>query len=205
MEQGRRLRDWLLVPMLRMLSSAGVRAGGVTTASLVAGLAFPAAWGRSPAWAVILLALHVLLDGVDGPLARWQQRASARGSFTDTVCDQIVLAGVILTLISSGWLEAATGGAFLFVYTLVVAFAMVRNAMGIPYSWLVRPRFFVYGAIPVAVWLQGGILTPLCQGLSVVLALKGASGFLAIRRALPGGRCDGREDFPPCQTNAPAS
>ena len=78
-----------------------------------------------------------------------------------------------------------TGGGFLFLYKLVVAFAMVRNSLGVPYSWLVRPRFAIYAAIPVEIWLRAGGLTPLCVGLSVVLALKGASGFVAIRRRLP--------------------
>ncbi|HVJ84230.1 MAG TPA: CDP-alcohol phosphatidyltransferase family protein [Caulifigura sp.] len=185
MERGQRLRERVLAPTLAWLTAVRVRPGAVTAASLVAGLAFGLVSGTSPAWAMGLLAAHVLLDGIDGPLARWQKRASARGSFTDTVCDQLVLAGVVLTLITDGRLEPRTGGGFMFLYTLVVAFAMVRNALGVPYEWLVRPRFVVYAAIPVEVWLRAGVLTPLCIGLSVVLALKAASGFTAIRRCLP--------------------
>jgi phosphatidylglycerophosphate synthase len=170
-----------------MLSGLGVRAGAVTAAALIVGLTFPAVWHWSPAWSLLLLAVHVVLDGVDGPLARWQQRPSARGSFTDTVCDQLVLSGVILALINGQRLDAVAGSLFLFLYTLVVAFAMVRNALGVPYSWVVRPRFVVYVAIPAEVWLRAGVMTPLCVVLAVLLGLKAASGFVAIRRALPGG------------------
>ena len=185
MERGQRLRERVLAPALAWLTAMRVRPGAVTGASLAAGLAFGLVWGTSPAWAMGLLAAHVLLDGIDGPLARWQKRASARGSFTDTVCDQLVLAGVVLTLIADGRLEPMTGGGFLFLYSLVVAFAMVRNSLGVPYSWLVRPRFAIYAAIPVEIWLRAGVMTSLCVGLSVVLMLKGASGFVAIRRRLP--------------------
>jgi phosphatidylglycerophosphate synthase len=186
MERGQRWREVCLRPALVALSRMGVRAGFITSASLVAGLAFVSMWSVSKGLAVALLALHALLDGLDGPLARWQGRDSARGSFTDTVCDQLVLAGVVLTLVADGRLAATAGGVFLFLYTLVVAFAMVRNALGVPYSWLVRPRFVVYAAIAVEVWLHGGVMTPLCAVLAAMLGMKGASGFVAIRRTLPG-------------------
>jgi phosphatidylglycerophosphate synthase len=185
MEQGQRLRETILRPLLTGLSRVHVRPGAVTFASLASGLAFIPAWPASRPAALALLALHVILDGLDGPLARWQHRASARGSFTDTVCDQLVLAGVVVTLMADSLLSTWSGGAFLFLYTLVVAFAMVRNAIGIPYSWLVRPRFFLYAAILIELWLQNGMLNALTWCLTALLALKAASGFLAIRRALP--------------------
>jgi phosphatidylglycerophosphate synthase len=186
MESGQRWRERALRPGLIFCTKLGIRAGLVTGASLVAGLAFVPVWSVSKAWALTLLALHVVLDGIDGPLARWQGRASARGSFTDTVCDQLVVAAVVLTLVADDRLAAVAGGTFLFLYTLTVAFAMVRNALGVPYSWLLRPRFVVYGAIPVELWVREGVMTPLCIVLAVVLGLKAASGFIAIRRALPG-------------------
>ena len=187
MERGQRWREVLLRPVVVGLSRFGVRAGLITAASLITGLVFVPVWSVSKVWALVLLALHVLLDGLDGPLARWQGRASARGSFTDTVCDQLVVAAVVLTLIAEGHLVATAGGVFLFLYTLVVAFAMVRNALGVPYSWLVRPRFVVYAAIPVEIWLRSGVITPLCAGLAAILGLKAASGFVAIRTSLPAG------------------
>jgi len=187
MERSQQWREKVLRPALVAGTSMGLHPGLVTATSLASGLAFAPLWSISNAGALAVLALHVLLDGLDGPLARWQGRDSARGSFTDTVCDQLVVAAVVLTLISDQRLGPIPGGAFLFLYTLVVAFAMVRNALAVPYSWLIRPRFLLYAAIPVEAWLEAGVVTPLCVVLAILLGLKGASGFVAIRKALPGG------------------
>jgi hypothetical protein len=61
---------------------------------------------------------------------------------------------------------------------------MVRNALGKPYSWLVRPRFWVYSWIAVDLFLLPGWLDVVFGGFAVLLGVKMASGFVAIRRAL---------------------
>ena len=186
------LRAWWLGPLLRMLSAAGVTPDLVTLASLAAGLAFCPLWlwPGSPAWskpaALAALLLHVLLDGLDGPLARHLGTASRRGSFTDSLADQIVVTASMLTLLAaaqpglSGWIA----GLYLFLYATVVGFAMIRNAIGKPYSWLVRPRIWVYGWIAVDQFLLPGWIDFVLGGFAVVLGIKMVSGFVAIRRAL---------------------
>ena len=74
-------------------------------------------------------------------------------------------------------------------YAMVVAFAMIRNALERPYSWLLRPRFFVYILLAADVfWLRelgwNYLLEYLLWGCNLVLSVKMASGFFAIRRAL---------------------
>jgi len=157
----------------------------VTLLSLVAGLAFCPVflWG-SGAVAFGLLLLHAVLDGLDGPLARHTQRASNRGSVTDTAADQVVVACSTVTMIHAGYAGAWSGGLYLFLYGIVVLFALVRNALAVPYSWLVRPRFIVYAWMPVEVYLWRGTLDPLLWALTALLAAKAISGFVQIRRKL---------------------
>lgn len=184
MERTQRWRAAALRPLLRCLSRWDIRADAVTFGSMAAGLLFIPLFPNHPAMAIAALALHVLLDGMDGPLARFQGTASRRGSFTDTVTDQCVLAGVVLSLTNAGLLSVWTGGAFLFVYTLVVAFAMVRNALGAPYSWLIRPRFLLYAAIPAQLALSAAVLEWLTVCLAAILGFKAFTGCRALRRAL---------------------
>ena len=186
------LRAWLLGPLLRTLAACGVTPDHVTVASLAVGLAFCPLWlwPGSPAWskpaALVALLLHVLLDGLDGPLARHLGTASPRGSFTDSLADQIVVTASTLALVAapqpsvSGWIA----GLYLFLYATVVGFAMIRNAIGKPYSWLIRPRFWVYGWIAVDLFLLPGWMESILVAFTVVLGIKMASGFVAIRRAL---------------------
>lgn len=189
---GQELRAWLLAPLLRTLAAAGVTPDQITAASLLCGLAFCPLWlwpgspaGTRPA-ALAMLLLHVLLDGLDGPLARHLGIASRRGSFTDTLADQIVVTASMLAIMATpgALVSSWTGGVYIFLYAMVVAFAMVRNALGVPYSWLVRPRFWVYAWIAVEQFFLIGWMDLVVGGFAALLAVKLATGFVAIRRML---------------------
>lgn len=185
MQRSQELRGRWLSPLLTLLAALRIAPNHLTLFSLIAGLAFcPVFLWSSKAVAFGLLLAHVLLDGLDGPLARFTQRASSQGSFTDTSADQVVVAFSTVTLIHAGYAGAWPGGLYLFFYSLVVIFAMVRNALAIPYSWLVRPRFFVYLWMPVEVYLWRGSLDVLLWILTTLLVLKTLTGFIQIRRKM---------------------
>lgn len=192
MEWTQQLRARWLAPVLRLATRWGATADHVTLASLAAGLAFAPLYlarGSHP-WclpgAFLALALHVLLDGIDGPLARHQQVASRAGSFTDTCSDQIVVTATTLALTTGEppALAPLLAGTYVFLYTMVVAFAMVRNALDVPYSWLVRPRFWVYGWIVVDSYVLPQTLDWVVAAFSLLLLVKLITGFRAIRRML---------------------
>lgn len=185
MRRSQELRGQLLRPLLAVLARLRITPNHLTLLSLLTGLAFcPVFLWSSKVAAFCLLLAHVLLDGLDGPLARFTQRASNRGSFTDTAADQLVVAFSTVTLIHAGHTGAWPGGLYLFFYSIVVIFAMVRNALAIPYSWLVRPRFLVYAWMPVEIYLWRGSLDVVLGLLTVVLAVKTLTGFVQIRRRI---------------------
>ena len=184
MAAGQRLRAVLLQPFLRGLARLRVSPDHLTFMSLLAGVLFCPAWFWSKTVAWMLLALHILLDGVDGPLARHLGVASNKGSFTDTMSDQVVIAGTTAALMASGEAGALAGMAYVVVYTTVVLFAFMRNALGVPYSWLVRPRFFVYAWFVVETYLWPGTLDFVLWTAAALLVLKVVSGFLRIRARL---------------------
>jgi len=177
-------RGLVLGPFLRGMTRAGMTPDHLTLLSLIAGLAFCPVFFISPAWALGLLVLHVLLDGIDGPLARHQNTASRRGSFTDTMSDQLVVTASTITLMQARLVGEICGGLYIFLYGIVVAFAMIRKSLGIPYSWLVRPRFVVYLGIPVELYLLPKTLEFLMWTFSALLAIKMLTGFIRIRRRL---------------------
>ncbi|MCP3904890.1 MAG: hypothetical protein GY715_14790 [Planctomycetes bacterium] len=179
-----RVRAALLRPVLPWLGRLGVSADVVTLVSLLLGLAFCPVYFVSKPLALVLLALHVCADGLDGPVARFTGTASRRGSFTDTMADQVVVAATTLTLILDAVVGVLPGGLYLFSYTVVIAFAMIRNALAIPYSWLVRPRFAIYAWIPVELYLLPGSIDAVIWVFVGLLLLKMASGFLRIRRRI---------------------
>jgi phosphatidylglycerophosphate synthase len=131
--------------------------------------------------------LHVIIDGLDGPLARYQNSASPRGSFTDSFCDQIIVSTVAIGLMmKQPGVSIAAGSTFLVVYTAVLAISMVRNTLRIPYSWLLRPRLIVYSVIPLQLFVEVNLLEPLMWLCNAVMAFKLGTGFLKLRRRLSG-------------------
>lgn len=187
MEYGQKLRAVWLQPMLVGLTHLRISPDMITLLSGLAGVAFAPFWlSHWEGLALSCLVAHVALDGLDGPLARHQQRASPRGSFTDTFTDQIVV-----TIVAVAWMikqanawAIGLGGCYIFLYTLVVAMAMVRNALAVPYSWLVRPRFFMFTALAFEwvgwPWISYTTIAICC----VLLIAKTVSGFLKLREQL---------------------
>lgn len=178
------LRARLLWPLLKLLTACRVTPDHLTLLSLAAGLAFCPFYFLSRPTAFVLLAVHVLLDGLDGPLARHTGVASRRGSFTDTMSDQTVVVATTIALMFERTIGVTAGGAYIFLYTVVVLFAMLRNALSIPYSWLVRPRFFVYGWMLVETWWWPGSIDFVLWTFNALLAVKLLTGFIRIRRRI---------------------
>lgn len=189
MEYGQQARAYLLHPLLRAMTRIGVRPDLITALSGLAGIAFAPAWLAGHRYLAIgCLTLHVLLDGLDGPCARYQGTDSPRGSFTDTFTDQIVVTAVIVAWMidrSSSW-AIGLGGTAIFLYTLVVAMSMVRNALAVPYSWLVRPRFIIFAALAAESFGLRWVMPPAMLISCLLLAAKAGSGFFRLRQRIPG-------------------
>lgn len=185
MEWSQSLRGHILNPLLKILSKLGLTASHITFLSLLAGLAFcPLFIWNDKLIAFALLLLHVLLDGLDGPLARFQGTASNRGSFTDTIVDQIVVTVTAITMIQAQHAGIWPGSLYIFFYAIVVVFAFVRNALDSPYSWLFRPRFIVFGWFIIDTYWWEGSLNWVLSIAASVLALKALTGFFSIRKRI---------------------
>lgn len=185
------LRERWLGPLLRWMAKVGIRPDHLTLLSLLTGLLFCPLIIYSPPLAFFCLFLHAAIDGLDGPLARHLGTDSKAGSFTDTMCDQLILVAVTVTMIchSDQHIGVLPGTIYIFLYTIVVVFAMVRNAIGIPYSWVIRPRFVIYVWLALEVFaFQGSMFegtTNIVVWISNVLfTLKMATGFFKIRQKL---------------------
>ena len=98
MDQSQKIRGLIFRGFLSVLDRCKITPNHLTLLSLLCGVGFCFCFQYCKTGAIILLVLHVLLDGLDGPLARQTGKASNKGSFTDTTSDQIVVALSTLTL-----------------------------------------------------------------------------------------------------------
>lgn len=189
--------------LLIWLDSKKVTPDHITIASLATGVAFALMYSQVH-WSIAifvgypLLILHLIIDGIDGPLARHQGVASNAGSLTDTLADQIVIAATTAAFMSAplgdpekggttGGIAIWSGTMYVFLYTLVVVFAMVRNRMQIPYMFVIRPRNFVYGAMFLQTLFASTYSWPmemfmwLCNG---ILCFHAVAGYFALREKI---------------------
>jgi phosphatidylglycerophosphate synthase len=179
-----KIRAALLRPLLILLTKCGINADILTLISLLIGLAACPAYFYSRFFFLLLIFMHVVLDGFDGPLARYQGKASRKGSFTDTMADQIVIVATTITLVYAKVIYIVPGIIYIFVYTVVIAFSMIRNALKIPYSWLVRPRFVIYAWLIVEFYLWPGKINYILWFFITLLILKMTTGFYQIRKKI---------------------
>ncbi|GMV95279.1 MAG: hypothetical protein AMXMBFR82_50570 [Candidatus Hydrogenedentota bacterium] len=184
MEYTQQVRGEALRPLLHGMARARLRPDHLTVLSLLAGLAFCPLYLFAVPWAMVALLLHVLLDGLDGPLARHLGVASRSGSFTDSMADQTVIAASTLTLMYTQDADVFAGALYIVAYTVVVLFAMARNALNVPYSWLFRPRFLVYAWIGVENYWLPGTLNWVLWACTALLLAKTVSGFVRIRNRI---------------------
>ncbi len=184
MASSQRVRQVLLEPLLKALAGAGLRANHVTALSLMLGLIGAGVLATQPLIALVLIALHVALDGLDGPIARARGEDGSSGALTDTLADQLVVSAVGIAAIDAGYAGLFDGAAYLLTYNTVVGLALARSALAVPYRWLVRPRFVVYAWLGVACFLLPGTLPIVHWIFAALLAFKVFTGFVQLRHAL---------------------
>jgi phosphatidylglycerophosphate synthase len=85
--------------------------------------------------AAVLLLLTVLLDNIDGVLARYQKRDSDLGKFKDMVVDNICFSLFIIGLVYAKLLTGLIG--LIFVYTMILAklFRSIDHAFFLKSDW----------------------------------------------------------------------
>ena len=183
MRQSQDVRDRLFRPLLVALVRWRIMPWHITLLSVLAGLGFGFALaGGRPLTALGLLAAHVVLDGLDGPLARYRNVTSNAGACADALADQAIVMTSLAAMMQAGYADAWPGGLYLLFYTLVVVFALVRSALAIPYAWLIRPRFLVYTWYAVEIWIWPGTLNLVLWIAMLPLAVMALTGAVRIGR-----------------------
>ena len=146
----RRFGAWktrVLRPLLALLTWCGFTADAISLLSLM--LVFGIVWTlkEQPAVALCLLILAILLDGVDGALARYQQAASDRGALLDIVVDQTSLAIILLALIAFHRVPELWAAWYLVSYIVLIVFLVWLNALGSPVRIVFRSKYFFFALL----------------------------------------------------------
>jgi len=135
----RALRQRLLGPFTAWLACYGVSADMLSFAALIPALGFCVLAPLNFALALWLMVLALVLDGLDGVLARQTDSNSLSGAFTDTCCDLIVLTLLLAGLVWKETINPLLALVFLFMYTFFGLFFVLHHLLHVSTRWLIRP------------------------------------------------------------------
>ncbi len=177
----------LFGPFLGPLHRLGVKADHLTGASFfVILIGFPLMYGaRQYGLAFGVLILHILLDGLDGPMARLEgSKGSAHGALMDMTNDVTGMVVVIITASFFGQIPWFLGATYVITYLYLSIFAVAQNLLGIRYAYVVKTKYTIY-VLLVVWWLTGlKLVSPVMAVATVYMGVSAFFGFLRVARAL---------------------
>jgi phosphatidylglycerophosphate synthase len=179
-----RKRQRLLTPIAIVLSRLGISADMLSFASVFFGLGFFLLAPFQFAIAFWLLVASVICDGLDGVEARLKGATTARGSFIDMFCDQLVVAFSVAGMVWKGLIHPVLAIIFVYVYTALVTFLVLHRLLQVSSWGIVRPsRMLLYAAIALYFFFDINVLNYLLFAYLLALPLLSIS-FWRLRRAL---------------------
>jgi len=192
-----KIRDWrddVLMPMARFFNRIGVSANQLSFFGLLILAGFVYYVLSYPYLAVVFLILHLLIDGVDGTVARVNKQDDMSGSVVDTVVDHTGIFIVVLTLGFSGLIDPNIGLVYIYFYTVMVFLVIVRYLLKIPVRLVVRSKALVYALY--ALWAFTGInyLNEALLVFSILLIWVTVVSFFKVKNILKNQR-GGIKDF----------
>lgn len=151
-------RDKFLQKPVVFLTRLGIKPNGVT---FFAVLLFFIACGivmKYPFLGGLLGLFYCLLDGLDGPLARYQGLQSKAGSLIDIFADQIGI--IVLPLLSVVYFDTNFIFAYMFglFYIVEIFLLTILNALKINFGFVLRVKYFYYGLFLLCAFLKMDLL-----------------------------------------------
>lgn len=177
LEPVRRCTFALMRPLVLLLAALGVSPNVVSLSQVPLGLLIFFLMGSRPCLAFVLMVVAILIDGLDGALARHTGRASAYGALVDQYADHVREILVVAGLTYAGALSGVWATLYALAYPGSNLTLYLCNARGVPIlvaiktAFIFYPAFFLYAwfginyldfAVGFMVVLMGGIVV---QGL----------------------------------------
>lgn len=143
-----RTRQFFLAPIAVILSRLGISPNMLSFTSVLLGLCFLLLATTQFTVAFWLLVASIICDSLDGVEARLTRTNTARGSFTDMFCDQLVVALSVAGMTWRGAIHPVLAILFVYLYTALVTLLVLHRMLQVSSHWIIRPsRMLLYAAI----------------------------------------------------------
>lgn len=140
----RKWRDKIFLPLIKLFYKLGIRANGLSLIGLLVLLGFVIFVVSKPWLAVIFLLLNLLIDGMDGVMARYAGTSSLAGAFTDSVIDLTSMAVIVATLFLVGLINPILAIIYIYFSVMWMFFRIVRYHLKKPIRLLLRSDKYIF-------------------------------------------------------------
>jgi phosphatidylglycerophosphate synthase len=147
-------------PIVAVLARLGVSPNALSASQVVGGFVVLALVPEHPRLAFLLFVAVLLLDGLDGALARATGKASPFGGIVDQYCDHIREVTVVAGMALWGALAILPAILYGLIYTGLNLTVYLANQHGAPVPWALKSYLVVYPALFLYLWFGVDLLTP---------------------------------------------
>jgi len=137
-------RTTFLKPISASLTKIGVSPDQISYFGIFLLILFGIFFKSAPILAFVLLFFYVVMDGIDGSLARFQNTQNKGGSLTDIICDQLGLVVIAGLLIYYNMASPLLGYIYVTIYLTMIVLSVYQNALNIKLGLLIRSKYYIY-------------------------------------------------------------
>ena len=128
-------------PLAVVLNALGVRPAWVTYAGVALMVAFVFVIRESPMAALVLMLVYALvLDCLDGSLARLRGTASDRGKFQDVLADNVSFFLFLAGIAYAGLVSGIVALVFACIMSIEMVLAIIKKSPHLASDWIFRPQ-----------------------------------------------------------------
>lgn len=125
------------------------------------------------------MVIHVIVDSLDGGLARYQKSASNKGAIFDIVVDQTAMIIGVLTLIYFSMIDPFWSALYMLSYIIMITFLVLLNAFKNPVKYIIRTKYFFFMILFVDAYFETNLLRTFLIIFSLYMTF--ASTYLIIK------------------------
>jgi len=178
------MRDKFFMPVISILAKLNISADLLSYASVFVLIGFVLFVKSLPLLAAFFVLLNVILDAMDGVLARHTKTASNAGAFTDILCDHVSMFIVIAALLYHKLITPINSLIYVFLYVVMIVFTVIRNKLGIGPKFVFRSKYYVFLLFGLWAFTQINLLDPFILVFNLVMLFMVLRSYKVLKRKL---------------------
>lgn len=174
----------LFAPIVRVLVALHIPPNAVSFSQVILGAIIVALMPIQPRAAFALFVVALVLDGVDGALARATNRVTKFGALFDQYCDHIREVTVVAGLALYGALNPFLAGIYAITYPAFNLTLYLCNHYRAPLPFAIKSYLIVYPALLAYLWFGTNFLNAAVALSIVLMALAIVVGLWRLRSVM---------------------